>query len=102
MRRVKKAEPPEAFIAVHVHPKASKDCITGIENDVIHIKLRALPLEGKANNALVDFLSQKLAVRKSSITIERGDKSRDKRIAIKGLTKEELNVRILSIIQSQG
>ena len=98
---MKRAEHPAAIIAVHVHPKASKDCFAGIENDVIHVKLRALPLEGKANDALVDFLSQKLAVRKSSISIERGVKSRDKRIAVKGLTKDELMEKILSIIQSQ-
>jgi uncharacterized protein len=61
---------------------------------VLQIKIAAPPEKGKANKELTDFLSRLLDVKKSSITIVKGDTGRNKNIAIKGLNPEEIIKRL--------
>ena len=63
----------------------------------IKIKLRAPPLEGKANAALRSFLAEELEISERKIVLERGEKSRDKLVRIEGLSEEEVRRRLLTI-----
>ncbi|OGO36137.1 MAG: YggU family protein [Chloroflexi bacterium RBG_16_57_8] len=76
-----------ARIRVHVHPNASRNQIVGFRDDVLHVKIAAPPVEGKANQELVGFLSGLLGVGKSSVTIERGAIGRRKTVAVSGLER---------------
>ncbi len=85
---------------VRVQPGARSDEIVGWVADaqggeMLKVRLRAAAVEGKANAALIDFLAESLGVRPRQISIERGEKSREKMIAVEGLTLDEVRQRTL-------
>ncbi|MBM4467450.1 MAG: YggU family protein [Chloroflexi bacterium] len=61
--------------AVRVVPRASRNEIVGVQGDALKVRLTAPPVEGKANEALVAFLAQRLGVRKSQVEIVAGGTS---------------------------
>lgn len=72
-------------IKVKVIPRSSKNQIIGYEEDTLRIKLTAPAIEGKANEALVSFLSEVYDRPKKNIRIVSGKKSRNKIIEIEGI-----------------
>ncbi len=83
-----------AVLRVHVVPNAKSDSVVGEYGGAIKIKLRAAAVEGKANAALIRFLTEQLKLPRHSIVLERGHKSRDKLIRIYGLTPEDVRMRM--------
>ena len=81
-------------IAVKVVPRASKNQIMGIEGDALKIRLNALPVEGKANDALITFLADALGVRRVQIEIVMGHTSRRKIVRVYGATALEVERRL--------
>ena len=88
--------PGEVKISVRVSPGAPHNEVVGYAEGVWRIKVAAPPVEGKANKALVDFLSDKLDVSKSTVTISRGLTGRNKVVIIEGLTPAEVTRRLSS------
>ena len=84
--------------AVKVQPRARKNAVTGEVGDALKISLTAPPLEGRANQALTEFLAELLKVPRSSIKIAAGQNSRRKVVAIAGLSTEEAENRILQVL----
>ena len=80
---------------VKVHPRARKNAITGEVGDALKIALTAPPVEGRANEACVEFLAEVLNVPRSSVTIAAGKSSRNKVILVSGLSATEVAVRLL-------
>lgn len=79
-------------------PNSSENKISGLHDGEIKIKLRAKPIDGEANKAVVDFLSKTLNLSKKSILIRRGELSRHKQIEILvDLKDEALILKKLSI-----
>ncbi len=78
------------YIMLRIHPGSSKKGISGLHGDALKIKLFAQPVEGAANKALIALLSKALGIKKSSIEITSGERSKDKRVFIEGVTIEEL------------
>src|ERR1700681_3752287 len=72
---------------VRVQPRASKDEIAGVINGALKIRLQAPAVDNRANEALVEFLAHLLKTPKSAVRILAGDRSRRKRIEIRGVTK---------------
>jgi uncharacterized protein (TIGR00251 family) len=81
-------------IQVRITPRAATDALTGRKGDVLGIRLKAPPAEGRANQALIKFLAKKLHVASSSITILRGHGSREKVLLVEGVGKKELEARL--------
>jgi len=73
-----------ATFRVRVQPGASKNEIVGVQEDALKIRINAPPVNGKANRALIDFLAEKLGVKKSEIEIVSGHTSRIKKIRVLG------------------
>lgn len=69
-------------IKVKIITRAKRNQIIGWEGDVLKIKLSAAPIDGKANEALLDFLSKNWGMAKSDIKIIRGLKSKNKILEI--------------------
>lgn len=74
---------------VRVTPKASRDGIDGMETladgrAILKLRLRALPSEGEANEAVIMLLAKSLRLPKSSLALERGAGSRIKTLTISG------------------
>jgi uncharacterized protein (TIGR00251 family) len=77
-------------LELHVQPGARKTEVTGMHGERIKIRLAAPATEGRANEALIEFLAEEFGVPKRDITILSGMKSRDKRVLIEGDAKGEL------------
>jgi uncharacterized protein (TIGR00251 family) len=89
-----------AALAIRVTPRASRNEIVEILSDgTVRIRLTAPPVEGKANEALVEFLSKVLDVAPSRIEIVAGMTGRDKLVSILDLDAEAVHARILQNIQ---
>jgi uncharacterized protein (TIGR00251 family) len=93
--------PAGATFAVKVHPRARKDAITGVVGDALKLALTAPPVEGKANQACVEFFAQLLNVPGGSVTIVGGQTSRTKLIRIAGRTAAELQRRFGAALEAQ-
>lgn len=77
-----------------IQPKASKNEIIGLHNGALKIKITAPPVDGKANAALIEFLSEILDVPKRQIEILKGETGRNKAVEVLGLTEDELRGRL--------
>ncbi len=75
---------------VRVQPRASKDEIAGVIEGALKIRLQAQALENRANEALIEFLAHLLKTPKSAVRILGGERSRTKRIEIRGATKQQV------------
>ena len=80
--------------AVRVHPRARKNAITGELGNALKLSLTSPPVEGRANEACVEFFANLLKVPRSSVTIASGQTSRQKVIRVSGLSADELRRRI--------
>lgn len=76
--------------AVKVHPRAKKNAITGAVGDALKLAITAPPVDGKANEACIEFFAELLKVPRSSVTIAAGQSGRNKVIRIAGVTAAEL------------
>jgi uncharacterized protein (TIGR00251 family) len=86
--------PGGASFAVKVQPRAKRNAIAGALGDALKIAITAPPVEGKANEACIDFLATVLKVPRSSITIAAGQTSRNKVVRVTGLSAAEVSQRL--------
>lgn len=85
-----------AALAIRVTPRASQNEIVEILSDgTVRIRLTAPPTEGKANQALIEFLAEVLDIAPSKIEIVAGTSGRDKLVSILDLDAETVHQRIL-------
>ena len=82
-------------LTVKVTPNAKQTEILGpVEiadgETALAIKLKAPPVDGKANTALISFLAKTLGVPKSQVTLVRGKTNRIKQLEIEGVTEEQM------------
>ena len=80
--------------AVKVHPRAKKNDITGELGDAIKLSLTTPPIEGRANEACIEFFAKLLKVPRSSVTIASGQASRNKVICVAGVTSQHVRDRL--------
>jgi len=72
----------DVLLRVKVQPKASRDAILGEQDGRIRIALTAPPVDGAANEALVRFLASVLAIGRRQITIQSGERGREKTLRL--------------------
>lgn len=85
-----------AKIPLRVYPNAVRDEVLGFTDGVLLVKVAAPPIKGKANDRLLAFLSRLLGVSKSRVSIIKGHTSRNKLIAIDGLSRDDIMKRLSS------
>jgi uncharacterized protein len=84
-----------AALAVKVSPNAKRDEVVGAMSDgTVKISLKAKPVEGAANEALIALLADRLGVPKSQIDIVAGQRGTKKLVSIIGLTPAEVDARL--------
>jgi len=91
-------------LTVHLTPRASRDAVDAItlQSDgeaVLKVRVRAIPVNGKANVALVDTLAKAMQIPRSALTLEVGGRSRMKIVSIKG-KPQELAASIEAILEA--
>lgn len=69
-------------LAIHVQPRASRNAVLGWHGEALKVALTAPPVEGAANAALLVFLAAHFGLKRSQITLLRGDSSRHKLIEL--------------------
>jgi uncharacterized protein (TIGR00251 family) len=67
-----------------VQPGARRTEVVGLHGDSLKIRLAAAPIEGRANDALIDYIAERFRVPKRNVTIVSGEKSREKRVEVRG------------------
>jgi len=72
--------------AVRVQPRASRSEIAGVHGDALKIRLSAPPVDGAANDALVELMAGSLGVAKRAVRIVSGEQSRSKVVEVEGVT----------------
>ena len=80
---------------VRVQPRASKDEVAGEMGGALKVRLRAPAVEDRANEALVEFLAQLLKTPRSAVRILSGERSRTKRIEIRGVTRQQIHALLV-------
>jgi uncharacterized protein (TIGR00251 family) len=76
--------------AVKVHPRARKNAITGTVGEALKLSLTAPPVDGKANQAVIEFFADLFEIQRSSVTITSGLTGRLKIVHIGGLGTEQV------------
>jgi len=87
-----------ATFAVKVQPRARKNAITGTVGEALKVSLTAPPVEGRANQAVIEFLADFFAIPRASITITSGATSRLKRVCISGMSSGAVQQRLTTIL----
>jgi uncharacterized protein (TIGR00251 family) len=86
--------PDGVFIDVRVIPRASRSAIAGARDGSLLVRLTAPPVEGAANAELVCLIAEVLEVPKRAVAVVSGERSRQKRIKVTGLTEREVAQRL--------
>ncbi len=81
-------------LAVKAIPNAPRNAVAGWLGDALKVKVHAPALDGRANDALCAFLADTLGLPRRAVTLAHGDKSRQKLVAIAGLTLDEVKSRL--------
>lgn len=89
-----KTENDGVSLAVRVAPRASRNELAGVEAGALKVRLTAPPVEGAANQALVKLLAKSLGLAKGKVVVVSGERSRDKRVLVRGLSQDELRRRL--------
>lgn len=82
-------------LSLHVQPGAKRTEVVGLHGESLKIRLAAPPVDGKANQCLLDYVAEKLGVTKQQVTLLSGQTSRSKRVAVAGLTAAEIERKLL-------
>ena len=85
------------MLRLRVVPNARRSEVVGAHGEAVKVKIQAPAMEGKANEALREFLADRLKLSLRSIEIMSGLKSRDKVVAITGMDTDEARRRLLGV-----
>jgi uncharacterized protein len=83
-----------ATFAVRIHPRARRTAVTGVLGEgaatIFKVALSAPPIEGRANEALTDYMCELFAVPRYAVSVLSGALSRNKVLRISGRTAHEV------------
>jgi uncharacterized protein (TIGR00251 family) len=88
MKRVERRD--EGRLTVRLKPRAKNDRIKMLQDGTVDMAVTSPPVDGRANEHLIDLLADRLGVPKRSVSIVVGGHSRNKVVRVEGLTKEEV------------
>jgi uncharacterized protein (TIGR00251 family) len=92
----------ELRFEVHAKPRAKRSAIVGVRAGALDVCLAAPPVDGAANEELVATLTRVLGIPRRNIVLVRGEASRAKRVAVVGLTPDELRERLAASVDGRG
>ncbi len=84
----------EVILAVRVVPRAAKNALAGEHDGALKVRLLAPPVEGRANAALEEYLAACLGVKPGQVRVVAGYTSRQKTVAVTGLSAAEVSRRL--------
>jgi uncharacterized protein (TIGR00251 family) len=85
----------ESFLLrVRLTPRAGRSQIDGWDGDLLRVRVAAPPVEGRANDVLLRLLAEALDVPLSRLRLVRGRTSREKVVAVEGVSGEDVRARL--------
>jgi uncharacterized protein len=90
--------PAGATFAVKVHPRARKNAVTGVLGDALKLAVTAPPVEGRANQAVIEFFADVFQIPRASVTIASGATNRNKVVRITGMSRVAVEQRLMAIL----
>ena len=85
------------MLQIKVTPNASKNQLVGWTEGILRLRIKGVPEKGQVNEELIAFLAKQLGIAKSHIELVSGKTSRLKRLQIAGLTRAQLESRLVQI-----
>jgi uncharacterized protein (TIGR00251 family) len=82
--------PEGCTFEIRVIPRASQTKIVGVIEGALKVRIAAPPVEGAANDAVVAFFAKLFKTAKSNVSIVAGERSKKKRVAVRGLTEKDV------------
>lgn len=79
-------------LLVKVQPGAKKTELAGLSEGLLRVRLAAPAVDNKANAALLEFMADKLGIRKNKIRLAAGDKSRQKRLFVPSEAEPDFSI----------
>jgi uncharacterized protein (TIGR00251 family) len=97
-----RTDPDGVVLSVRVQPGARRAGITGHHGDALALRVTAPPVEGKANEAVLDAIAELLGVRRSQVSLRRGATSRTKQVHVRGVDPGAVVRRIEGLLGDAG
>ena len=86
--------PDGVVLNVRAQPRSSKAGLDGLLGDALKVRIRAAPVDGKANKELVETLADAFGLPKSRVAFKGGETSKTKRILLVGVAAAEVKIRL--------
>jgi uncharacterized protein (TIGR00251 family) len=80
--------PAGVELDVRVIPRAHKTTLDGVRDDALLVRVAAPPLDGAANEALIEYFASALRLPRRAIRLVSGERGRKKRLAIDGVSAD--------------
>lgn len=90
-----------ACLHVVVVPNAARSGVAGVHGDALRIRVAAVPVDGRANDALLDVLAQALGVPRRDLRLDTGHGSRRKRVVV-ALPAAVVQDRLQALLSAAG
>ena len=90
----------QVLLALQVQPRASRDRICGLHDGRLKVSVTSPPVDNKANGYLLKYLAKVFKLPKSSVTLYSGKTSRQKVVALSGITADEVDTVLHSLLPS--
>ncbi len=87
---------PSVRFAVHVQPRSKRTGIDGMHGDALRVRVNAPPVDGAANEAVIEVLAAALGVAKRAVNIISGLTSRSKLVEVRDITAAAMLIRLNS------
>ena len=94
--------PDGVVINVRAQPRSSVPGVDGVVGDALKVRVRAAPVDGKANKELIETLADALGVAKSRVSFKGGETSKTKRLFVSGLTAADMVSRPVASAAAKG
>jgi len=90
-------ETPEGVaLNVRAQPRSSRAGLDGFLGDAVKVRIRAAPVDGKANKELVETVADAFSIPKSRVVFKSGETSKTKRLILMGVTRAQVEAVLAS------
>lgn len=94
----KVAVTPSCTLAIKAIPNAPRHAVVGWLGDALKVKIHAPPVEGRANEALCEYLAEIFDLPPRAVSVLRGDTARLKVVRLEGLSREQVHARLRALL----
>ena len=88
------------FLDVFVQPRAAKQAVVGVHGRALKLKVKAPPLDGRANSAVEGFVAEILGVPGRDVEVVSGHASRNKRLEVHGMAAADIACELVRVVSS--